>query len=61
MWNDDPIMAETRKLRESYAAKHNHDLDAIYQDILMRQSKPTWPGVRHVKQQQSGRPAPSTK
>lgn len=37
MWND-PIVEETRKLRESYAAEHNHDLEAIFQDILQRQA-----------------------
>lgn len=36
MWND-PIVEETRKLRESYAAEHNHDIDAIFEDILKRQ------------------------
>lgn len=35
----DPIVDETRKLRESYASEHNHDIDAIFQDILKRQAK----------------------
>ena len=37
MWKD-PIVEETRKLRESYAAEHNHDVDSIYLDVLRRQS-----------------------
>ena len=40
MWND-PIVDETRKLRESYASEHNHDIDAIFQDILKRQAEST--------------------
>ena len=40
MWND-PIVDETRKLRESYASEHNHDIDAIFQDILKRQTEST--------------------
>jgi hypothetical protein len=30
---DDPIVAEVRRVREAHAARFNHDLDAIYQDI----------------------------
>ena len=40
MWND-PIVDETRKLRESYASEHNHDIDTIFQDILKRQTEST--------------------
>lgn len=40
MWND-PIVDETRKLREAYASEHDHDIDAIFQNILKRQSKTT--------------------
>ncbi len=36
MWQD-PIIQETRKLRHSYAAQFNHDLDAIFDDIKKRQ------------------------
>jgi hypothetical protein len=32
MWHD-PMIAETRRLRESDAAEHNHDLDAIFEDL----------------------------
>lgn len=38
MWKD-PIIEETRNLREQYASKHNHDIDAIFEDIQQRQSK----------------------
>ncbi len=34
----DPIVEETRKLREEYAAQFDHDLDAIFDDIQRRQS-----------------------
>jgi hypothetical protein len=33
----DPIVEETRILREQYARKFNHDIDAIYEDIQQRQ------------------------
>ena len=39
MWQD-PIVAETRALREQYANQFNHDADAIFQDILHRQNAP---------------------
>ena len=35
----DPIVEETRKLREEYAAKFHHDRDAIFDDIKRRQSE----------------------
>ena len=38
MWQD-PIVKETRKLREEYAAQFNHDSDAIFNDIMLRQEK----------------------
>ena len=38
MWKD-PIVEETRKLRESYAAEHDHDIDSIFCDIMKRQSE----------------------
>ena len=34
----DPIVEETRKLREEYAAKFGHDRDAIFDDVKRRQS-----------------------
>lgn len=39
MWKD-PIVTETRQLREEYASLFEHDADAIFQDILRRQSMP---------------------
>ncbi len=37
--NCDPIVEETRKLREEYAAKFHHDRDAMFDDIKRRQSE----------------------
>jgi hypothetical protein len=37
MWQD-PVVAETRALREEYARQFDHDADAIFEDILRRQS-----------------------
>lgn len=39
MWKD-PIVTETRQLREQYASQFAHNADAIFQDILRRQSMP---------------------
>jgi len=39
MWQD-PIIKETRSLREQYANQFDHDPDAIFQDILKRQAQP---------------------
>ncbi len=38
MWQD-PIVKETRELRELYGAKFKHDPDAIFKDICIRQEK----------------------
>ena len=38
MWQD-PIIKETRELRELYAAQFRHDPDAIFEDIRKRQEK----------------------
>jgi len=37
MWKD-PIVTETRTLREQYANQFGHNADAIFQDILLRQT-----------------------
>ena len=37
MWQD-PIVNETRTLREQYANQFGHNADAIFQDILLRQA-----------------------
>ena len=34
----DEIMAEVRRIRDRYAAKHGHNLDAIYADIKQREA-----------------------
>jgi hypothetical protein len=39
MWQD-PIVKETRSLREEYAKQFGHNTDAIFQDILRRQTAP---------------------
>ena len=36
-----PIIKETRELRNQYAAQFKHDLDAIFNDIKARQEKST--------------------
>jgi hypothetical protein len=37
MWQD-PVVMDTRSLRELYAAQFGHDADAIFDDILRRQA-----------------------
>lgn len=37
MWQD-PIVKETRSLREQYANQFGHNADAIFKDILRRQA-----------------------
>jgi hypothetical protein len=32
MWND-PIVEETRRLRDEYAAQFGYDLDALFRDL----------------------------
>lgn len=39
MWKD-PIVTETRSLREQYANQFGHNADAIFQDILQKQAAP---------------------
>jgi hypothetical protein len=36
MWKD-PIVEEIRRHREEYAARLNHDLEAIFRDLSERQ------------------------
>ena len=38
MWQD-PVIKETRALRERYAEQFKHDLDAIFKDICKRREK----------------------
>jgi len=35
----DPIVAQVRKVRDAYAAEFDHDLDAIYRDLIDWQKK----------------------
>jgi hypothetical protein len=37
MWQD-PIVKETRELRKQYASRFKNDADAIFEDILKRQT-----------------------
>jgi hypothetical protein len=37
--SQDPVVAETRKRRDEYAARFNHDPDAIFEDIRKRQDQ----------------------
>ena len=37
MWKD-PVVTETRSLRDQYANQFGHNADAIFQDILQRQA-----------------------
>jgi hypothetical protein len=37
MWQD-PIVAETRALRDEYARQFNYDIDAIFADLIARQA-----------------------
>ena len=55
MWQD-PIIKETRELRELYASKFNHDTEAIFEDICDRQAKTdrkklTFPARKPLKRQ----------
>ncbi|WP_295443818.1 hypothetical protein [uncultured Thiodictyon sp.] len=37
MWGD-PIVAETRTLRNEYARDFNYDIDAIFEDLMAKQA-----------------------
>lgn len=41
----DPILAETRALREQYAAQFNHDPVAIFADIMRQRAADNRPRV----------------
>jgi hypothetical protein len=38
MWQD-PIVTETRALRDEYARQFNYDIDAIFEDLMAKQAK----------------------
>jgi hypothetical protein len=37
MWKD-PIVTETRALRDEYARQFNYDADAIFEDLMAKQA-----------------------
>jgi hypothetical protein len=37
MWQD-PIVAETRALRDEYARQFNYDIDYIFKDLMAKQA-----------------------
>ena len=37
MWQD-PIVAETRALRDEYARQFDYDIDAIFEDLMAKQA-----------------------
>lgn len=37
MWKD-PVVAETRALRDEYARQFNYDAGAIYEDLIKKQA-----------------------
>lgn len=38
MWND-PIVEETRRLRDEYASQFDYDLDALFRDLKEQERK----------------------
>jgi hypothetical protein len=48
MWHD-PIVQETRLLRDTFSAQHGHDADAIFEAILLRQSASKRQQVSYAK------------
>ncbi|MFA7241684.1 MAG: hypothetical protein WC091_16355 [Sulfuricellaceae bacterium] len=48
MWQD-PIVQETRQLREVFASQHGHDADAIFQAIMEKQSLSQRPRVSYAR------------
>ena len=46
MWQD-PIVQETRGLREAFAAQYGHDADAIFHAILEQQEHSQRPKVSY--------------
>jgi len=38
MWQD-PIVAETRAIRDEYSRQFNYDIDAIFEDLMAKQAK----------------------
>ena len=42
---EDPIIEEVRRIREEHAARHGHDLDAIFADLKDREAQDKGPKV----------------
>ena len=42
MWKD-PVVAETRALRDEYARQFNYEVEAIFEDLMKKQAiHPEW-------------------
>ena len=57
MWKD-PIVEETRRMKNEYASKFNYDLQAIYQDLKELEKQlpedrliPTQPTIERIEQE----------
>jgi hypothetical protein len=50
--NDDPIVAEVRRVRQELAARFNNDIHAIFADLMARERvlDPAHPLVRDASQ-----------
>lgn len=59
--DDDPIVSEVRHARESYAAKFNYDLAAIFSDLRRRQASSDRKYVNPPPRQSGSQPGPSKK
>ena len=58
---DDPIVEEVRRIRKELAAKHNHDLHAMFEDARKRQAESGLRVVRRDIKQNKERKANSEK
>lgn len=64
MWQD-PIVAETRAIRDEYSRQFNYDIDTIFEDLMAKQAKhpervvsfPPWEPVVTTDASQRGAPA----
>lgn len=45
MW-EDPIVEETRRIRDELAARFNYDIQALGEYLIARQKEEGWPLVR---------------
>lgn len=59
MWQD-PIVQETRGLREAFAAQYGYDADAIFEAILERQAHSQKPKVSYAPNVQVSMYAPQS-